>query len=203
MHSFGLLFIFSYVVVNLLILINLVIAMMADTYSQISSIRQGMQNYIIVRHAPAYTVDKVYGSLLTVPPFAFISTLTLPYYFCVKDKKRLKKFNSRMIQLYYSIIFIMLALGFIVVNLLLIPFAYLKTSWHKFQLVRRGRIPAAMLLNYVVFGLLLGLVTQITDFWAFTKTSWTAELSDEKEDVDTMDEAGFTCLHSYMHRLAK
>ena len=90
MYYISLTFIFSFVVINLIILLNVVIAMMTDTYAHTTSFRQGLHNYTIMSTAPSYRIDKFYGGLILLPPpFAVFGTLTLPYYFCVKDKAKL------------------------------------------------------------------------------------------------------------------
>ena len=51
----GIVFVFSFVFINLLILINVVIAMMADTYSIMSSQRLGIYCYSVIRTVPSYS----------------------------------------------------------------------------------------------------------------------------------------------------
>ena len=131
----GIIFVFSFIFLNLLILVNVVIAMMADTYGLMTSLRLGIYSHSVLRAAPAYAQDKHYGALAFLPaPFAVISFLTIPYYLCVRDKKRLETFTRRFnIGLYFFFNLIMSVI-FIAVNLLLVPFAYLKTCWHKIKL---------------------------------------------------------------------
>ena len=95
LRQFGIGFVLSFVFINMLLLLNIVIAMMADTYAMMTSVRRGIYNYSVVRVSPAYRLDKNYGGLtLLFPPFCLISTFCLlPYYMCVKDTKRLRWFN--------------------------------------------------------------------------------------------------------------
>lgn len=95
LRQFGIGFVLSFVFINMLLLLNIVIAMMADTYAMMTSVRRGIYNYNVVRVSPAYRLDKNYGGLtLLFPPFCLISTFCLlPYYMCVKDTKRLRWFN--------------------------------------------------------------------------------------------------------------
>ena len=90
LHKLGIYFVLVFVFINLVILINVVIAMMADTYGLMSSIRLGQYSHSVIKTAPAYKPDKHYGALAFLPaPFAAISFLTIPYYLCVTDKVRL------------------------------------------------------------------------------------------------------------------
>ena len=83
-------FVLSFVFVNALILLNVVIAMMADTYNFMTSKKIGVYNHSVIRTSPAYANDKYYGALAFLnAPFACLPFLTIPYYLCVKDKKRL------------------------------------------------------------------------------------------------------------------
>ena len=58
-----------------------------------------------------------------------ISFLTIPYFLCVKDKARLEKFTTRFNMVFYFVISIPMSVVFMAVNLVLLPFAYLKTIW--------------------------------------------------------------------------
>ena len=84
----------SFVFLNAIILLNVVIAMMADTYVNMTSMRQGIYNYNILRIAPAYKLDKRYGAITALPaPLTIFTFLLLPYYLCVTEKDRLESFN--------------------------------------------------------------------------------------------------------------
>lgn len=44
----------TFVFINILVLINVVIAMMTDTYSLMTSVRKGLYNYNIIKATPSY-----------------------------------------------------------------------------------------------------------------------------------------------------
>ena len=101
-----------------------------------------------------------------------ISFLTIPYYLCVRDKKRLQKFTRRFnIGLYFFFSIIISSL-FLMFNLILVPFAYLKTCYHKIKLAHAKRISIADVVFYILVGLVMGIIVQIPDMWAFLKSSW-------------------------------
>lgn len=95
LREVGIFLVLFYVFLNMLILLNIVIAMMADTYVMMTSVRKGIYNYNIIKVAPTYKLDKYYGGLsMLTPPFCLIGTFCLlPYYLSVHDKKRLERFN--------------------------------------------------------------------------------------------------------------
>ena len=94
----GVWFLLTFVLINLLILVNVVIAMMADTYALMTSVRKGVYNFNIIQTASAYKIDKYYGGLvICMPPFCAITFLLLPFYIGIKDKEKLKVFNERVL----------------------------------------------------------------------------------------------------------
>ena len=76
-----------FVFLNVLVLLNFVIAMMADTYAMMTSVRNGLYNYSIIKSAPSFKPEKQYGGLILTPPFCLISFLALPLYILIKDKR--------------------------------------------------------------------------------------------------------------------
>lgn len=44
----------TFVFINILVLINVVIAMMTDTYALMTSVRKGLYNYNIIKATPSY-----------------------------------------------------------------------------------------------------------------------------------------------------
>lgn len=172
LREIGIYFVLTFIFLNLLILLNFVIAMMADTYSLMTSVRKGLYNYNIIHAAPAYKLDKYYGGLiLMMPPFCMITFILLPVYVFRKDRQHLAAFNKKVYQAAYFFIALVIGLVFFAVNLLLMPFAYLKTCWHKLNLVRHSIIPFCKGLSYILYGLPLMLIAQITDLWEFLKVN--------------------------------
>ena len=90
MKRLGKYFVLLFLFINAVILLNVVIAMMADTYGFMTNLRIGIYNHSVIKTAPSYASNKQYGALAFLPaPFAIISFFTIPYYLCVKDKERL------------------------------------------------------------------------------------------------------------------
>ena len=130
-----------YVFLNVLVLFNVVIAMMADTYALMTSQRRGLYNYNIIKSVSIYKLDKRYGALiLLIMPLNVIAFLLLPFYILIKDKKRLVAFNRRVYSILYACFAIVLTAIYLALNLTIMPFAYLKTCAHKINLLRKKLI---------------------------------------------------------------
>ena len=157
----------TFVFINVVVLINVVIAMMTDTYRVMTDLRKGVYNYNIIRAAPAYKLDKYYGGLiLTTNPFCILSFMLLPFYWFIKNKETLHSLNSRFYLVNYTLVAMPLGVIFFVVNLAMMPFAYLKTCVHKVNLARMGVIGVGSCFGYITTGLFMLLFAQFTDLWA-------------------------------------
>ena len=90
LRDYGIYLVIVYSFINVLILLNVVIAMMADTYAMLSSVRQGIYNYSVLSMFPSYKLDKHYGGLVSYTyPYSMFAFFLLPFYLCIKDKKKL------------------------------------------------------------------------------------------------------------------
>ena len=90
LRDYGIYLVIVYSFINVVILLNVVIAMMADTYALLSSVRQGVFNYSILSIFPSYKLDKCYGGIISYCyPYSMFGFFLLPFYCCIKDKKRL------------------------------------------------------------------------------------------------------------------
>lgn len=89
LRQIGIWLVLIFVFINVLILLNVVIAMMADTYALMSSMRKGVYNYNIVKLYSSYKIEKYFGGLiLNWPPFFIISFFLLPFYIFYRNKKK-------------------------------------------------------------------------------------------------------------------
>ena len=168
MRDFGVYFVLTFNFLNVLILLNVVIALMADTYSLMTGVRKGLYNYSIVKTVPAYKLDNYYGGMVFLMyPFNIITFFLMPYWICVKDRKKLKAFNDGVYGVAYFFVTIIISAVFIAFNLVMLPFAYLKTCVHKVNLLRQNKIQCSACFGYFLLGLPLLLISQVTDLWSF------------------------------------
>ena len=138
-----------------------------------SSVRKGIYNYNIIKTASSYNLDKYYGGLILFsPPFSIFSFFLIPLFYCIKDKNKIIMINNWFYKIFYSLFLFFLSVIFISINLVLVPFAYLKTSVQKVSLCIRGIIKFKNALWYIAFGLFMLFAAQLTDCWAFIKSSF-------------------------------
>jgi len=183
----------------MLILLNVLIAMMADTYSLMTSQRKGLYNYGIIRAVPAYKVSKHYGGLLIdVFPFSVIGFLLLPLYAMIKDKTRLIQLTKTVYMLLYTVVALMLSVYYLIANLLMMPFAYLKTCGHKISLLTKKRIGLANCLLYILIGLPLLIVAQATDLYTFLLVSFSTRKRYQSDDIFVITTAQFDEVHQIL-----
>ena len=144
MRYLGIAYVISFVVIQFLILVNIVIAMMADTYSQMTSFRPGLHNYHIVSLNKQFKFDKVYGPLHYVNPLSIVTFFLIFCYINTKSRKSKKVLSHRLqITCFVVVVLPMEIVLFMAINLILSPFAYLKICHHKFKLARKGLIPTS------------------------------------------------------------
>ena len=176
LRQIGIWLVIACVFINVLILLNVVIAMMADTYALMSSMRKGVYNYNIVKLYSSYKIDKYFGGLIiNWPPVFIVSFLLLPFYMIYRNnKKMLLKINKHLFSIVYCILLIPLSGIFIIFNMLMLPFAFLKTLIHKGILASQSRISFASFAGYFILGIPLLLVSQLIDLWGFAKSSHTS-----------------------------
>ena len=124
--------------------------------------RQGLFWRSIINEMPKYEYHEHYG-VLSMLPFAFswLSLLFLPLLLWVKNKRVLAKINQVCFVIAYVPVFLVCLAFFMISNLLLLPFAYLKTIVHKATLMRRYKSVnyCGSLLFFIVFGVPLLLVS--------------------------------------------
>ena len=134
---YGILFHMTVLLVNMLLLLNLVIAIMSDTYSAFATVKLGLFSQGIIEAIPSYKNDKHYGFLISAfPPFNLLTMLCLPFMLCIKNRKKKDAFNMTICKICYLPVMFFTSLAFIIMNLLLVPFAYGKSLAHKYRLYK-------------------------------------------------------------------
>lgn len=201
-YKMGVYLTFTYVFINMLVLLNVVIAMMADTYALMTSVRKGLYNYTIIKTQSSYMTNKYYGGLLVLnAPFSVISFCLLPFYCFIRDKKKLESFNTRFYLFMQGCFYVPLSAVFISLNLLMVPFAFLKTCVHKVNLLRKGIVTFRACLAYPIIGLPILLYAQLTDFWAFLKASFSTRKEPSQDKVFVIEHAYFLIFYRMLLRI--
>ena len=101
--------------------------------------------------------------------FSFMGFFLLPVFWLVDDDEVLQSINTCCFYVVYSMVLSVTLPIFMAVNLLLAPFAYLKTVVHKFKLHRQYKASSTLssFLLYIVAGLPLLICSQIMDIYYF------------------------------------
>jgi hypothetical protein len=121
------------------------------------------------------------------PPFNVLILPLVLVFACVTNKKTIKRINEQAVFIFYLPIAFILTLAFMVVNLVLLPFAYVYVFYSKLIALFLMCIPVnkrstdkpktctyiliqiANFFIWLVFGVLMLTVSQIRDTWYFTK----------------------------------
>ena len=102
--------------------------------------------------------------------FSFLGFFLIPFLLTIEDDEVLQSINTCTFYIVYSMVLMVTMPVFVAVNLLLAPFAYLKTVVHKFKLHRHYKASSTLssFLLYIVAGLPLLVCSQIMDIYYFT-----------------------------------
>ena len=171
-HWFGLLLHILVLFVNMILIINLLIAIMSDTYSRMSNRRLGLYWATVIKEMPKYRYHDKYGVLVMLPfLLSWIGFLCVPLMYFVKSQRRIKQINDGANKFVYGIYSVFLTAVFMAVNLALVPFAYVKTLYHKLILYQhyRGSDQLRNCLVFALIGLPLLLASQVTDVYYFLR----------------------------------
>ena len=98
----GQVYILLCVIINCIVLMNFIIAILADTYGKLSAQSLGIYYDGIIARIPVYEDDSRYGGLIVgCPPFNVLALFMLPFYCFSKSEERLKRVNHRFTQLLF------------------------------------------------------------------------------------------------------
>lgn len=139
----------------MILLLNMVVAMMTDTYAEMSMYKKGIYNYQIMKILPQYKVNQNYGGLIAwTHPLNLISVPLIPYYLYKRnDKQTLRKLTRFIMMVNYSLHQVICSVLFVALNLLMLPFAYMKTILAKIRLAQAGAIRVSDVVLYVIIGI--------------------------------------------------
>jgi hypothetical protein len=169
-----------FLIINGLILLNLVVAIMSDTYARLMEVKNGIYFQGVIQAMPVYKSDKKYGAIISlIPPFNIFIVPLLPYYIASTTPETLKFFNRIILKIFYFPVILFISVVFTVINVALTPFAYLYALVHKIIIL--VRVPScgafAEVFFYLVFGPILHVPNIIIDIFAFVSFSYDDNLT--------------------------
>ena len=172
--QFGQGFHLVFILLNMVLLVNLIIAILSETYQRLSYQKLGLYYDGVIEVIPAYKYKKFYGALIAAcPPFNLLVLPFLPFFAFTQNKGKVRRLNNVLVKVIFFPFALIYATLFALVNLLLTPLAYVVTTYRKAKLMLVGSLAQQrheLAMNFVFF-LLLGLpilaVTQIVDIYYF------------------------------------
>ena len=125
------------VLINSIVFLNFIIAILADTYSNLTSSSLGLYYDGIISRIPVYEDDSRYGGLIVgIPPFNLLALPMIPLYMFVKNENVLRRINDIFTKVIFIPIAILITVFFIAINAMLLPLAYIAAVFKKFKLLR-------------------------------------------------------------------
>ena len=167
-------------IINSIVFLNFIIAILADTYSNLNSSSLGLYYDGIISRIPVYEDDSRYGGLiLGTPPFNLMALLMIPFYLFVKNERVLIRVNDIFTKVIFAPIALLITVIFMAINALLLPFAYFVAILKKIKLLRNQRKPNFRLIEgaspqtcldltvFILLGLPILLLNQFKDAYHF------------------------------------
>jgi len=177
---FGDVYIMAIVVTFNILILNLIIAILSNTYNQFDTKSGGLYLSKILNARDEMAFDPNYGAFLLI--MAPLNIMVLPFVPMAMIKKPSERLNTMITVLQYSFFIVIIYAVFLISSLILIPFAYLKSLINKFQMFMKAsdvKEKGICLTNFLMFGALglpLLAANLITDFIYFWKNNFRSNL---------------------------
>ena len=140
---FGEIFHLLFTILNMVLLVNLVIAILSETYTRLSEQKLGLYYDGVIEVIPAYKYKKYYGALIAAcPPFNILILPFVPIFWFKHKREGLRKLNNFLCKTIYFPFALIYTLIFIVCNIIIMPFAYIVTLIKKIKLVFNSTLKA-------------------------------------------------------------
>lgn len=180
LQTFGDLFTASIVVTFNILILNLIIAILSNTYNQFDTKSTGLYLSKILNARDEMTADENYGAfLLTMSPLNLVVVPFVPY---AMFKKPTVKMNSFITLLQYMIFIFAILVVFMIGNILLAPFAYLQSAFIKFKkfmkanTVKKQISTMANFITYLILGLPGMGINMVADLYYFCVNNFRSNL---------------------------
>lgn len=176
----GQFFTIALVVTFKILILNLIIAILSNTYHQFDSQSGGLYLSKILNSRDELLHDENYGAfLLSLPPLSLLTIPALPVAIFAKPSEAI---NKALTMVQYCFFILMLYGMFLVGSALMLPFSFLRSVLHKLQAVTRSVetreyiSSSAEALFFVIFGLPLLFMCLLTDAYYFWLNNFRSEL---------------------------
>jgi hypothetical protein len=157
-------------ILNMIIFVNLVIAILSDTFMRLANQKLGLFYDGVIEVIHAYKYQKYYGALIAaVPPFNLFVLPFLPFFMFVKHKKRLSCLNNSLVSLSFLPFACFGAIIFAVGNFLFTPVAYCRAIFQKAKSLKQFKQNCSNFAYFLLLGLPMMYLTHVADFIYFFK----------------------------------
>ena len=160
-------FLVIFVVLNNILLLNLLIAILSSTYAQLEDKKLVLYINEILKLRPASEYDRRCSSLVsTFAPWNIIALIFTPAIMFTKDPIKL---NLALFHIEYIPVFILLFIIYLIGNVLILPFAYLKGIYVNLQQSWSNKVEGSLAYRWlrlgvwIVFGLVILLMNLLAD----------------------------------------
>ena len=136
-EAIGKVYLFIVVLLFNILVLNLIIAILSNTFNMFEPKSKGLYLSKILSVRPTMSYDETYGSLLIgLPPFNAHLLPLLPYFLLSKDPSKL---NHGLVFIQHLLLVVTYLVIFFGISLFLVPFAFLKALLFKFSLIVDGK----------------------------------------------------------------
>ena len=131
--TFGQAFHLLSVVLNLILMLNMVIAILMETFARMATQKRGLYYDTLISQLPAYEYDSRWGVLILAPPplNLLILPLVLLFWCLESSSERLLKINEIFVKILYFPMAIIFTIVFVLGNFFLTPVSFFKLLVYK------------------------------------------------------------------------
>jgi len=120
----------------MVLLVNLIIAILSETYQRLSIQKLGLYYDGVIEVIPAYKYKKFYGALIAAcPPFNLLVLPFLPFFALTNKKTKVRRLNNALVKVIFFPFALIYASLFSLINILMWPLAYVVTIYRKAKLI--------------------------------------------------------------------
>ena len=182
---FGKLFLVILIVVFLILMLNLIIAILTNVSNTYENLSTGLFLSKILSTREQLESDEYYGAFISAAtPFNIFIIPFIPFALSMQKSDKLITFNKIVNIFQYMLLLSIFFTVFVLVSILLIPFAYIKSIVFKikqiFQLKYNNRQiiiqKSLSLFLFIFFGILVMSITLLADCFYFWKNNFRTNL---------------------------
>jgi hypothetical protein len=170
-----------FLLINLILMLNLVIAILSKSFSVMSLHANGLYCDTLVKNFGHNEWDNRYGCLaVAATPLQLTTLLSIPALMLTSDEETLRERNEKIALMLYLPVALIITAAFTVCNALILPIAYLLHLQNLFgRMLANGRKQIAVFLTFLVVGLPTLVITTVLDVPVFFANLYTEPMEDK------------------------